>query len=240
MNRPVLPSAGGGFMLRPGRRYRMLVVLNFTNDRETTDQDVERTLEREGFQDPGVCTPHEWPTELKALAHGGDPWPVEPGIAVAANEVLVRAKGSFFAPRPEIFDRDRPIDPGDTVYTVVACWDCGPATRRPGMEATGAAAAEAKTRDPNAPSKLIALGLLGLVGTGAVLLARAGQKGAKEEETLAKLEQRRERGELEERIAGYLAGGATQEQAEILAERHQAAQAARQLATDLEEGGEFR
>ena len=41
-------------------------------------------------------------------------------------------------------------------------------------------------------------------------------------------------------IAGYLAGGASQEQAEQLAERHYAADAARQLARDLEEGGELR
>ena len=236
MNRPVLPNAGGGFVLRPGRRYRMLIVLNFTGQRETTDHDVERTLESEGFQDPAICTPQDWPRERTALEESPDPWPDEPGLEIAANEVLVRGKGSYFGGRAELFDRDRPVDPGDTVYTIVACWDCGPATRRPG-ETTGKA--EPAPKEPNT-SKLLAVGIIGTLIGGGWLLSRASQKEAKDEEALARLEQKRERGELEERIAGYLAGGASQEQAEQLAERHYAADAARQLARDLEEGGELR
>jgi hypothetical protein len=238
VNRAILPNVGGGFVLRPGRHYRMLIVLTFTDSRETSDRDVADTLEREGFQDAAVSTPQDWAAERASLDASGDPWPDEPKIELAANEVLVRAKGGFFGRGPELFDRDRPIDPGDTVYTVCACWDCGPATRRPG-ERTGKAAEPDRAKEPS-PSKLLALGVLGAVGTGIFLLARSGQKEAREEETLARLEQKRERGELEERIAGYLAGGATQEQAERLAERHLAADAARQLARDLDEGGELR
>jgi hypothetical protein len=219
-------------VLRPGRHYRLLLVVNVVSG-ATSDVELEQTLSDEGFQDAAVTAPSDWSEALSAeLA-----WPDEPTVETAANEALVRAKGAYFSHRAELFDRDRPIVGGEATYTIAACWDCGPAQRAPGSERVGQQAAD-RVETPQT-SKLVALGILGTILGGGWLLSRAGQKEAAQEEAMHKLEQKRERVDLEERIAGYLAGGASHEQAEKRAEREIAAEAARQLASDLEQGGEL-
>jgi hypothetical protein len=228
MNRPVAPTAGGAFVLRPGRHYRMLVVVNMTND-HPTDVQLEEQLAADGFQDAAISLPQDWSNDLARDLE----WPSEPVVSIAANEVLVRGKGAFFGHGSEHFDRDRPIDPTDAKYSVAACWECGPATRAPALEQTGAAA-PAGDKPKSDTSKLVALGVIGTLLGGGWLLSRQSAKEAAQEEALARLEQKRERGELEERIAKYLANGVSREQAERQAEREIAAQAARRFAEELE------
>ena len=231
MSRLVSPTAAGGFVLRPGRHYRLLLVVNVVSG-ATSDLELEEQLTAEGFQDAAVTAPPDWTEELREeLA-----WPDEPAIETAANEVLVRAKGAYFSHRADHFERDRPIGGGNATYTIAALWDCGAAQRAPGLEVVGKGEAQA---EGGQTSKLVAIGIIGTLIGGGWLLSRQGQKEAAQEEALLKLDQKRERSEIEERIATYLAGGASQEQAEKRAEREMAADAARQLATDLEQGGEL-
>lgn len=218
-------------MLRPGRHYRMLLVINITSG-ETSDEELEATLRDDGFQDPAVTPPQDWTREDAAALD----WPEEPAIATAANEVLVRGKGAYFGDRAELFDRDRPIRSCDASYTVAACWECGPASRKASAERTGEAKPETKPEN----SKLIPVAIGAAAAAGLWWLSSHGKQEARDAETLAKLEERRERGELEERISSYLAHGATQAEAEAMAERHVTARAARQLAEDLEHGAEFK
>ena len=233
MNRVVSPTADGGYLLRPGRHYRLLVVVNTSGSRRPTDLEFERTLADEGFQDVATALPSDWTPELVAELE----WPEEPALTPAANEILVRVKGAFFADVPTRFDRDLPIDPSDGTYSIVACWECGAATRAPGSERTAGAAPEEKKEGGS--SKLVAIGVVGALVGGGWLLSRRGQREQAQEEALLRLEQKAQRTELEDRVAAYLATGASREDAERRAERDVATVAARQFADELAAGGEL-
>jgi len=229
VNRAITTTADGGFVLRPGRHYRMLCVVNGP----TTCDDLEATLAATGFQDVAATAPQDWASERPGEP---DPWPMEPLVATAANEALVRVKGAFFGSGAESFDRDRPIDSGEATYTIAAAWDCGPATRKRAMATT--TGKEEVTREGSDTQKLlIALGV-GTLVVGGISLHRANKREARDEEALARLEQKRLRSEFDERIAKYLAGGATRCEAERMAERSMAAEEARRLADALEKGDE--
>ena len=79
---------------------------------------------------------------------------------------------------------------------------------------------------------------VGTLVVGGISLHRANKREARDEEALARLEQKRLRSEFDERIAKYLAGGATRSEAERMAERSMAAEDARRLADALEKGDE--
>src|SRR5580693_5984145 len=114
-NRSIQPAPDGSLVLRPGRVYRVVLLING----ETTVEALGERLVELGFSDRDLCisTPEEWAEDAP-----GD-WPEEPAIDVCANESLVRASGSFDGD-PRQFDRDTPVDDG-AAMTVSAAWDYG-------------------------------------------------------------------------------------------------------------------
>ena len=206
MNRAIEPAAAGEYVLRAGRRYRLLLVVNGS----TSCDALEEALSGVGFNGAVASSPDDW---RQAPADGGAPpdWPKEPHVEPAANECLVRASG-VLAPdggiRQVSFVRDERIAGGEACYTIVGAWDYGPARR---MERTGEAPSSSSSSsgsESSSGNKLLVGGIMAGLGFGAWSLLKKGKQQQKDEERLLKLERARERLALEEQMR-ELAGAET-------------------------------
>ena len=232
MSRPIAPTAEG-FLLRPGRLYRMLIIVTG----KTTCEDVEDAMRAAGFAAVASSAPQDWEAEKI-----GD-WPDEPSVPVMPGETLVRAVGPFagISGVPSLFEPHRPIaGTPNATYTLCAVWDHAQARSAAAGESTGASSSSSSsspaTEKKEGPNKVLILGLLGTAAAGVWMLRRDSKKEDDIRESMARLEQKREQGELEERVAAFISRGATREQAEELADRAGAAAAARRMADALERG----
>ena len=225
MNRPVAPTAEGTFVLRPGRRYRLLLLVNGPSSCD----ELEGALVRAGFDEAVCSAPGDWSVERP-----GD-WPNEPAVAAAANECLVRTSGVLVGNVPGVrFARDQTIEPGAT-YTVTAAWDYGQARPREAVaERAGLAspASAAPAKGDKGPRVLAIAAVAGL-GLGLWSMWRSSRRYERDEERYASVTARAEREELAARVQYYLEHGHARPEAEDMAEREIAAREARKLAVEL-------
>jgi hypothetical protein len=225
MNRALAPSSDGSFVLRPGRRYRLLVVVNGP----TTCDELEATLARSGVEEAVASGPRDWESERPT------DWPDEALVATAANECLARVSGVLTPGSPAVrFEHDHPIAPGAT-YTIALAWDYGPATARLPEERVGAAPPPAKSSERQGPNFLAIAAVAGL-GVGLCSMWRSSRRLERDEARYASQEAKAERNELLRRVDYYLQHGHAPEEAERLADRDVAAREARKLVAELEGG----
>jgi hypothetical protein len=224
MNR-ALAAAGEAFVLRPGRRYRLLILVNGPSSCDA----LESALVRAGFEDPVCSAPADWSQDKP------EDWPSEPIVPSEANECLVRMSGVLRGNVAGVrFGRDQPIEPGAT-FTIVAAWDYGeadpPAPRVASGQAPAQGAPVAK-RDDVGP-RLLAVAAIASVGFGVYTLMRSSRKYERDQTRYAAVTARAERDELAARVQYYLEHGHARSDAEDMAEREIAAREARKLAIEL-------
>ena len=224
MNRALAPAADGAFVLRPGRHYRLLVIVNGP----TTCGELEGALVRTGFEAPVASAPQDWDAERP-----GD-WPAESLFATAVNECLVRASGVLRTAAAGVrFDRDRAIEPGAT-FTIAQAWDYGPAPEIPAAPSTGLAPAAAPPKSDDKGPKVLAVAAVAGLGIGLYSMWRSSRRYERDEARYTSLQAKAEREELARRVEHYLQHGHSSDEAEHLAEREIAAREARKLAAELE------
>jgi hypothetical protein len=224
MNRALAPGADGSFVLRPGRHYRLLVIVNGP----TTCDELEGALAREGFEGAVASAPQGWDGERP-----GD-WPMESLFATAVNECLVRASGVLRGGAPGVrFDRDRTIEPGAT-FTIAQAWDYGTAPEVRPDPTTGLAAAPPSPKSDDKGPKVLAIAAVAGLGVGLYSMWRSSRRYERDEARYQSLQAKAEREELARRVEHYLQHGHSSEEAEHLAERDVAAREARKLVAELE------
>lgn len=216
-NRPIAAQADGSVVLRGGRYWRLLGIVNMASKKGVDCVDVEDALAQVGFDAPIVSAPQDWKDERP------DDWPREDLHATNANECIVRASGALTPGEPLSIPRDWKITDGVTL-SVVQAWDYGAA---PELEQTGAKSPE-KKEDETRSRVLIAM-VLGLTGFGLFSLYKGNKKGEKDENRYASLAARADRDELAHRVQHYLQHGHTEAVAAELAEREVAALESRRL-----------
>jgi hypothetical protein len=226
LNRPLAPTAEGAHVLRPGRYWRLLVVVNGQTDCD----ELEAALVEAGFDGPVCSTPQDWAEERP------DDWPKEPLVSPAANECAVRASGALRSEGPVRFERDRRIGEGAT-YTIVAAWDYGPtgAGRAAELGRERAEHVGGVADDPVKRDRVLAAVVVALAGLGFWQMTRSSKRVEKEESKFAHLSARADRDELTRRVEHYLSRGHSQDEAADFADREMAAREARRLAAELEE-----
>jgi hypothetical protein len=226
MNRAIEPAADGTFVLRPGRRYRVLLLVNGPSSCD----ELEAALVRAGFDEAVCSAPVDWVAERP-----GD-WPNEPLVATAANECLVRVSGVLHGNVPGVrFSRDQAIEAGAT-YTIVAAWDYGPAqVAPPPAERTGHAspAHVAPVKNNDKGPRVLAIAAVAGLGLGLWSMWRSSRRYERDQERYASVTARAEREELAARVQHYLEHGHARPDAEDMAEREIAAREARKLAVEL-------
>jgi hypothetical protein len=227
MSRPVA-AAGDGFVLRPGRVYRLLVVVNGSSSCDA----LEGALVRAGFVEPVCSAPADWVHDKP------EDWPNEPLVATAVNECLVRMSGILRGNVAGVrFDRDQPIEPGAT-YTIAAAWDIGEA-RAPAAsvapERAGQAppSSRAVVKSDETGQRLLAGAVVVGLGVGIWSMWRSSRRYERDEARYASVTARAERDELAARVQHYLEHGHARADAEDMAEREIAAREARKLAVEL-------
>jgi hypothetical protein len=222
MNRALVPAADGSFVLRPGRHYRLLVIVNGP----TTCDELEGALVRAGFETPVASAPQDWDA-----ARPSD-WPAESLVATAVNECLVRVSGVLRTSAAGVrFDRDRPIDAGST-FTLAQGWDYGAAPEVTAGATTGLAPAAPKSDDKG--PKVLAIAAVAGLGVGLYSMWRSSRRYERDEARYASVQAKAEREELARRVEHYLQHGHSSDEAEQLAEREVAAREARKLVAELE------
>jgi hypothetical protein len=202
-SRPLQPNGAGNFVLRPGRNYRLLCIVNGA----TSCEDLEAELARLGFTDPVSSSPDDW---RAAADDGGKPddWPPEPLLATAANEVLVRASGTFEPPDglPTEFQNDIAIEGTEGRFTIGQAWDYGAPRRRAGHLAGAqapAGGAEPTKRD-DLGGKLVVGAIVAATGFCLYKAFQSSREDEKEVETLARLERAEEERSTERRLSRLL------------------------------------
>jgi hypothetical protein len=225
MNRPIA-AAGDTFVLRPGRRYRLLIVVNGASSCDA----LEEALVRAGFEHHVCVAPADWAHEKP------DDWPSEPIVSTAANECLVRMSGVLRSNVAGVlFERDRPIEPGAT-YTIVAAWDYGEPRAPAGAPERAGQAPPARrpaTKSDDTGPRVLAVAAVAGLGLGIWSMWRSSRRYERDEARYASVTARAERDELAARVQHYLEHGHARRDAEDMAEREIAAREARKLALEL-------
>ena len=201
-NRLLSPGADGSFTLRQGRLYRLLLVVNGS----PPTGELADALCKLGFagHDLALSTSaQEWAEEQPP------DWPAEALPAIAANERLVRASGSFLGARMHV-RRDTPIAGGGTL-TIAQAWDYGPALD-PAEERTGGTPPVDDRR-----SSVLVCGVLAVTGIAAWSFMRSGRRLEREEERFNALEMRAERARVGARIRALMSEGYPPGDAEAIA-----------------------
>jgi hypothetical protein len=224
MNRALVPAADGLFVLRPGRHYRLLVIVNGP----TTCDDLEAALVRGGFHAPVASAPQDWDAERP-----GD-WPAESLFATAVNECLVRVSGVLRTSAAGVrFDRDHAIETGAT-FTIAQAWDYGAAPEAAARETTGLAPSPPSPKADDKSPKVLAIAAVAGLGIGLYSMWRSSRRYERDEARYTSLQAKAEREELARRVEHYLQHGHSSDEAERLAEREVAAREARKLVAELE------
>jgi hypothetical protein len=198
VNRPhARSSVDGSILLRAGRFYRLLLVVN----EAPLVEELQRAMAHVGFDGHDLAlsaSDDQWPDERPA------DWPAETLPDVAANEQLVRVSGSFSGRTLRVLV-DTPIAGGGT-FTIWQAWDAGPG-RPADEETTGAIATGAPPAGAKSPTGVFVCLALGALGVGAWRFIANARRLEREEERLQALEARAERGRLGARIRELMTGG---------------------------------
>ena len=200
-NRPVGPGADGSFTLRPGRLYRLLVMVNGA----PTVDELAGAMLKIGFSGPDLAlsvSADDWSDEAPP------DWPTETVPTIAANEHLVRTSGSFSGARMRVL-RDTPIAGGGTL-TIAQAWDYGPAQEP--EQRTGAALPQEGRH-----GGILLAGVLAVTGIAAWRFIATGRRLQAEEERLNTLELRAERARIGGRIRALMSEGYPPPDAEAIA-----------------------
>ena len=201
-NRPLGTGADGSFTLRPGRLYRFLLVVNGS----PVVDELAGALLKLGLAG------HDLALSINAddwLDEKPPDWPTETVPAIAANEHLVRASGSFSGARMRVLP-DTPIAGGGTL-TIAQAWDYGPAQSP--EEMTGATESPAGDRHGG----ILLAGVLAVTGVAAWRFIATGRRLHAEEERLNTLELRAERARIGGRIRALMSEGYPPPDAEAIA-----------------------
>jgi hypothetical protein len=197
MNRPVARSAAdGSTVLRAGRFYRILLVVNGAPLLE----ELEAAMTKLGFAGHDLAispSDEQWANERPAH------WPAKALPEIAINEQLVRVSGSFAGRSIRVLV-DTPIAGGGT-YTAWQAWDVGPS--RDPEQRTGAGAPAEGPQEPRPHTGLFVCLALGAVGFGAWQYIATARRLEKEEERFNALEARAERARVGGRIRELMTNG---------------------------------
>ena len=112
----VKPSRQGHILLRPGRRYRLLLAVEGI----IALGQLDAVLERVGFVGLGLTWPDDWP----ALAPAD--WPAEPPSRLTYPHGLVRGSGDLWCRGSAVrFEPETELGAGS--FTLIRAWDVGEA-----------------------------------------------------------------------------------------------------------------
>jgi hypothetical protein len=226
MNRAIARSvADGSTVLRPGRFYRLLLVVNGAPLLE----ELDAAMTKLGFAGHDLAispSDEQWPSERPI------DWPEEILPDIAVNEQLVRVSGSFVGRAIRVL-LDTPIAGGGT-HTVWQAWDVGPG-RSPDETVAGAPPSE-QAAQPKSHTGLFVCVALGAIGFGAWQYVSNSRRLEKEEERFNALEARAERARIGGRIRDLMTRGYPEGDAAAIAtsESIVRAEEAEQLASEAQ------
>ena len=202
MNRPIGATPDGATILQPGRRYRLLLVVQGSTD---TDALCSTLIHAAGFEPQrlGVSLPQDWPAERPP------DWPEESLIGLMPGQSLIRVSGPCWTPGPVRLEHETPIPPGAS-FRVIDAWDYGQAEPpAPLQERTGAA--------PPQPSGRAKKMLFGAAAIAGVALGwhwlQGKRKEERDEERLLRLADRAEREDLSRAVQEMVSGGMSRAEA---------------------------
>ena len=206
MNRPIGATADGATVLRPGRHYRLVLVVTGATDTEA----LAAALAGAGLHGErlGISLPSDWQNERPP------DWPEETLIGLTNQQSLIRVSGPCFTRGPVRIEPQTPIEPGAS-FRVVDAWDYGEAQGTPARVGQGAPApAPDKAKQESSRTKKI------LFGAGAIAAIAVGwnwfatkRKEEREEQRLLKMTEKAERAELTEAVQRMTASGMTRAEA---------------------------
>jgi hypothetical protein len=202
MNRAVSATADGGHVFRPGRHYRLLVLVAGETDRSS----LAACLVGCGFDggSVGMTLPGDWPQERAA------DWPDEGMYGLLTAQSLVRVSAAFGGRAAGVAARvenETEIEPGATMR-ILEAWDAGEADPPP-LARSGAAASSptpAAERQDKGRKILLGAGAIAAVALGWNWLSGKA-KLEREQERFEKLTDRAEREEITKRVHELVAGG---------------------------------
>jgi hypothetical protein len=204
-NRALSVGADGSFTLRPGRLYRLLVVVNGNPQAG----ELESAMTRIGFARHDVAISSSAADWAEERPHD---WPEEPASALAANESLARISGSFSGGAMRVL-RDTPIAGGGT-FTIVGAWDYGSAPTE--IDATTGASARSSSADGKRTAILIGTAAL-VTGIAVWNFMSSSRRLEREEERYNSLAARAERARVGARIQQLMREGHSPGDAEAIA-----------------------
>ena len=204
-NRPISAGADGSLTLRPGRLYRLLVVVNGNPE----EGELEAAMTKIGFAGHDVAISSSATDWAEERPHD---WPEEPLPALAANESLARVSGSFAGGTMRVL-RDTPIAGGGT-FTIVGAWDYGAAPAE--VDTTSGAAPGSSSPDGKRAAILIGTAAL-VTGIAVWNFMSTSKRLEREEERYNSLAARADRARLGTRIRQLMSEGHSPRDAEAIA-----------------------
>jgi hypothetical protein len=192
--RSVAQTADGATVVRPGRRYRLLLLVQGPTDTKT----LIACLASCGFGSIGVSLPDDW------SKHRPKDWPDEGMYALMDGQCLIRASAEVHRRGPVRVECDNDIEPG-AVMRLIETWDCGeaesPVTR------TGAVELDKASRGEDKGRKFV----IGAAAVAAVALGwnwlSGRRKLEKEQERFERMQHSAEEDEIKRRVHELAAGG---------------------------------
>ena len=197
-NRAVAQTAEGATVFRPGRRYRLLALIQGP----TTSAALSRHLYECGFArgTVGVSLPADW------SKHKPADWPDEGLYGILSGQSLIRISAVFGADRPLRVDAETEIEPG-ALMRLLEAWDYGEAEiEAPSARSAGAASSPATHEEDRGKKVLIAAGLIGAIAVGWNWLS-GRKKLEHEQERFESLAAKAEQEEIRRRVHELTNGG---------------------------------
>lgn len=192
-NRAVPTGADGSIIFRPGRRYRLLLLVQGPTDTAT----LKTRLQSIGFvrSSQGVSLPSDWGAQRPP------DWPDEGMYGLLGGQSLVRVSGVFGGRHPVRVDSEVEIEPG-ALLRLLETWDYGEAEPA-AVAAAGAASHALATTHPASDDK----GRKVLIGAAAIAAVAVGwnwlsgrKKLEREQERFEHLTEKAEREEITRRV----------------------------------------
>jgi hypothetical protein len=205
VNRPIGRTSDGATVLRPGRHYRLLLVVEGATDTNA----LAASLAGAGLvgERVGISLPADWSKERPA------DWPDEDNIALTDAQSLIRVSGPCFARVPVRIEAPTTIEPG-AHFRVLDAWDYGEAQGAPPAPAIVKAGAAPKEDEATGRGKKLFFGAVAIAGVaiGWNWLS-AKKREERDEERLLKLAERAEREDLSQSMHELMSGGMTRAEA---------------------------
>ncbi len=192
--RSVGQTADGATVVRPGRRYRLLLLVQGPTD----TKNLIACLTSCGFGSIGVSLPDDW------QKHRPKDWPDEGMYGLMDGQCLIRVSAEVHRRAPVRVEGENEIEPG-ALLRILETWDCGEAESS--VARTGAAElARSSSGEDKGRKFVIGAAVVAGVALGCNWLS-GRRKLEKEQERFEDMTRRAEEDEIKRRVHELAAGG---------------------------------